>query len=190
MIPDTEAAAARLAELLRDAESDHEDDMDAGYAAGENVATWDEAEVVVMASDLRALLAERAEHLAHPAPAAVVGEVTEATKRLETVSLGIGIGEPPEVAIRSVYHAFPRPNLTFNGDIRALLLLAATPPVPPAVVPGWRMVPEEATQEMVQAALDTEQQAGRHVGNPDVRLGFFSAYRAMLASAPKPGEAK
>ena len=52
--------------------------------------------------------------------------------------------------------------------------------------PGWRMVPEEPTQEMLRAAWFADDQAFTHGaahGATDEAIWY-----AMLAAAPQPGE--
>lgn len=58
----------------------------------------------------------------------------------------------------------------------------ALPSVP--TTDGWALVPIEATQEMVAAAYSLRDWAGVAVENPEVQLGFLSAYRAMVKAAP------
>lgn len=70
-----------------------------------------------------------------------------------------------------------------NMELRALADVATRAAQPTQGSGDYVLVPREATQEMVQAALDTEAWAGQAVGNPDVRLGFYSAYRAMISAA-------
>jgi hypothetical protein len=57
------AAVERLTEACNDAVADHEDDMRAGYEAGERVDLWPGPEVTVQVSDLRLLLSN---HLPRP----------------------------------------------------------------------------------------------------------------------------
>ena len=63
-----------------------------------------------------------------------------------------------------------------NVGLPAGTLLYTTPPANSPVIPdGWKLVPIEPTQGMVDAHISGMQSAG-----------FSRAYRDMLASAPKP----
>lgn len=70
-------------------------------------------------------------------------------------------------------------------DLRDLIDAALSGKLPEPAVPsvpdGWQLVPMEPTQEMTDAALETPYYSGDMVSSTMNR-----AYRAMLASAPKP----
>lgn len=248
MTPDTEAAAARLADAVETWDAD--DEAEALYEAGllDGIAshiargkrtrvgaayayrtTIEDAQCAVIGSaadHLRAALVEiarlRAEHLAHPAPAAVVGEVTLETLRELNANadkdLGVSASRLAEVLEDGIKRTWPshrpQPDFEADGEFIAACIkyvrraLAADPPVPP--VPGWQLVPCEPDATMIAAAIEAltiwrkglssdEAILRRSAPVQSGRVWLASAtpeekaairYRAMIASAPRPGEAK
>lgn len=58
----------------------------------------------------------------------------------------------------------------------------------PAVPEGWKLVPEEPTEEMLRMAIRTQEVAPewtRHVGALGVAAETYSRYRAMLSATPE-----
>ena len=53
----------------------------------------------------------------------------------------------------------------------------------PRTCPGWQIVPTEPTDEMVEAAWDSD--AADYVGEHKRIYNMFLAYKVMLAAAPK-----
>lgn len=84
-----------------------------------------------------------------------------------------------EKTIERMADEFNRENgLTFMGE--PLILTT-----PPAKVPeGWRLVPVEATDEMIEAAWDSD--AADYVGEHKRIYSLTLAWAAMLAAAPQP----
>lgn len=77
----------------------------------------------------------------------------------------------------AVWEIFNQTDDPLEDVVCALKLLTTKPPVAaPAVPEGWKLVPVEPTQEMVDACFEATCAGGIQKG-----------YRAMLAAAPAPG---
>lgn len=220
MTPDTEAAAARLAELLKLAtagpwEVERRKNrppavgirqantrnarpgewVALGMGATREIAEIDADLIVAAINALPALLAERAEHLAHPAPADVVGEVPE---NYATVMAWLDEAEKAWTVARddSGYSRSASWSMDYGRklifDYRRLAQhFAAAPPVPPAVVPGWRPTGFNLPVShwgggKIVSAEDTmicECYSAQMTGEVIAALNAH-----WLASAPEPGE--
>jgi hypothetical protein len=101
-----------------------------------------------------------------------------------------------QLVVLSGYHITrpPTPDSEFvrvcNGDLRKMVELMQRTPPPQSravsIAPGWKLVPEEPTPDMVGAWYRYKSGLRFPDEPPATDTSDYGAYRAMLAASPQP----